>query len=151
MLGELNTSHFGFNTFGQEDSEYYGSRTLETGILFSKDNPFTVSKIVSKSPADVTGKNIRIGDELVAVNGKIIDKKLNRESYFSEPSIDNEMHLTFKRNNETINLNIHPISSGRLRTLLYDEWVANNQSYTCLLYTSPSPRDQRGSRMPSSA
>ena len=25
------------------------------------------------------------------------------------------------------------------------------QSYACLLYTSPSPRDQRGSRMPSSA
>ena len=25
------------------------------------------------------------------------------------------------------------------------------RSYTCLLYTSPSPRDQRGSRMPSSA
>ena len=25
------------------------------------------------------------------------------------------------------------------------------QGYTCLLYTSPSPRDQRGSRMPSSA
>ena len=24
-------------------------------------------------------------------------------------------------------------------------------SFTCLLYTSPSPRDQRGSRMPSSA
>ena len=28
---------------------------------------------------------------------------------------------------------------------LYDEYS------TCLLYTSPSPRDQRGSRMPSSA
>ena len=25
------------------------------------------------------------------------------------------------------------------------------QAYVCLLYTSPSPRDQRGSRMPSSA
>ncbi len=25
------------------------------------------------------------------------------------------------------------------------------RSYICLLYTSPSPRDQRGSRMPSSA
>ena len=25
------------------------------------------------------------------------------------------------------------------------------QDYSCLLYTSPSPRDQRGSRMPSSA
>ena len=28
---------------------------------------------------------------------------------------------------------------------------AVEQLYTCLLYTSPSPRDQRGSRMPSSA
>ena len=31
-------------------------------------------------------------------------------------------------------------------TQLYDSWYCN-----CLLYTSPSPRDQRGSRMPSSA
>ena len=29
--------------------------------------------------------------------------------------------------------------------------VTDTGSYTCLLYTSPSPRDQRGSRMPSSA
>ena len=27
----------------------------------------------------------------------------------------------------------------------------DTMAYTCLLYTSPSPRDQRGSRMPSSA
>ena len=27
----------------------------------------------------------------------------------------------------------------------------NSAAYICLLYTSPSPRDQRGSRMPSSA
>ena len=34
-----------------------------------------------------------------------------------------------------------------------DEFVVHLKSYTvpCLLYTSPSPRDQRGSRMPSSA
>ena len=29
--------------------------------------------------------------------------------------------------------------------------VSQIHRYTCLLYTSPSPRDQRGSRMPSSA
>ena len=29
--------------------------------------------------------------------------------------------------------------------------VEANAGWTCLLYTSPSPRDQRGSRMPSSA
>ena len=30
-------------------------------------------------------------------------------------------------------------------------FVHGSRVYTCLLYTSPSPRDQRGSRMPSSA
>ena len=30
-------------------------------------------------------------------------------------------------------------------------WDVSHQGYVCLLYTSPSPRDQRGSRMPSSA
>ena len=29
--------------------------------------------------------------------------------------------------------------------------ASNNRNGNCLLYTSPSPRDQRGSRMPSSA
>ena len=29
--------------------------------------------------------------------------------------------------------------------------IIPNTLHTCLLYTSPSPRDQRGSRMPSSA
>ena len=29
--------------------------------------------------------------------------------------------------------------------------VQKDEVYNCLLYTSPSPRDQRGSRMPSSA
>ena len=30
-------------------------------------------------------------------------------------------------------------------------WIVNRDDIICLLYTSPSPRDQRGSRMPSSA
>ena len=33
----------------------------------------------------------------------------------------------------------------------FDEDRENDKLYCCLLYTSPSPRDQRGSRMPSSA
>ena len=37
-------------------------------------------------------------------------------------------------------------------SLATDGLVAEReQGITCLLYTSPSPRDQRGSRMPSSA
>ena len=33
----------------------------------------------------------------------------------------------------------------------HSEYDTFREFYTCLLYTSPSPRDQRGSRMPSSA
>ena len=42
---------------------------------------------------------------------------------------------------------VSPFDSGaRRHTSFASVWV-----YPCLLYTSPSPRDQRGSRMPSSA
>ena len=37
------------------------------------------------------------------------------------------------------------------RFLSFVETEIRDESYLCLLYTSPSPRDQRGSRMPSSA
>ena len=35
--------------------------------------------------------------------------------------------------------------------LFENRYVTGHAINTCLLYTSPSPRDQRGSRMPSSA
>lgn len=129
MLGELNTSHFGFNSSGKEDDPYYGSKTSATGILFSQDNPYQVARIVSKSPVDITGKDLKVGDVLTHVNGVAVDATTNRESYFSEPSMDDELQLTFKRNGKDIKINIHPTSSRTLRGLLYDEWVATNQSY----------------------
>ena len=41
------------------------------------------------------------------------------------------------------------LGSENDRKRLYDK--AKSEIISCLLYTSPSPRDQRGSRMPSSA
>ena len=38
-----------------------------------------------------------------------------------------------------------------LKMALYSELKKDLEVLPCLLYTSPSPRDQRGSRMPSSA
>ena len=50
-------------------------------------------------------------------------------------------------------LEIHKIlvvdDDVRLRTLL--QRFLEEQGYSCLLYTSPSPRDRTRSRMPSSA
>ena len=129
MLGELNTSHFGFRSFGQEENTFYSTKTMATGIEFSNDNPFVVEGIVKDGPMDVQGKNIRRGDRLIAVNGIPVDNNLNREYYFVQPSIDKELTLTFDRSGTKNKVAVHPISSNRLRGLLYDEWIDTNQEY----------------------
>ena len=57
---------------------------------------------------------------------------------------------------KTLNLNFgpqHPAAHGVLRLILQldGEIVEKADPHICLLYTSPSPRDISGSRMPSSA
>ena len=44
-----------------------------------------------------------------------------------------------------------PNISSIVGQMYKDDGKIKDAAYTCLLYTSPSPRDQRGSRMPSSA
>ena len=64
---------------------------------------------------------------------------------FGEIGIDNE--LIIKTEEEMIEL-----SNGCICCSINGELVeAIEKLINCLLYTSPSPRDQRGSRMPSSA
>ena len=52
---------------------------------------------------------------------------------------------------ETENSNTTFSTDKRLNAVPRDENVETRTTPSCLLYTSPSPRDQRGSRMPSSA
>ncbi len=129
MLGELNTSHVRFNSNGKEEKTIYKTKSLATGVIFSKDDPFRVERILSDGPADIRNKDILKGDKLIAVNGNKVDPKKNREFYFTQPSMDTEIELTFLRNGREFSTNIHPISSRRNSNLLYDEWVDANQSY----------------------
>ncbi|OGS71236.1 MAG: peptidase S41 [Flavobacteria bacterium RIFCSPLOWO2_12_FULL_35_11] len=129
MLGELNTSHFGFTSNGKEEEVYYGTKTLGTGILFKNKEPYVIERIIKQGPTDITGKNIKMGDKLVAVNGIKIDENKNREKYFSAPVFENEISLTFERNGTQFSVYVHPVSSTVLRDLLYDEWQDENQNY----------------------
>lgn len=125
MLGELNSSHQGFNTNGDEEKVDLSSKTMETGIIFENENPYTVKYIVKRTAADRKGINIRPGDVLVKVNDELIDKNTDRDYYFSKPSVDKEMKLSFTRAEKTYQVKIHPQSS--LFINLYDEWIDNNQ------------------------
>lgn len=129
MLGELNTSHVGFYSSGKEEEKFYGTRSMAIGVLFDQEQPYTVRQVVANGPADVTGKDIRPGDVLVAVNGERVNPAENRERYFAKPSMDEEISLTFARSGQERTVKLHPVSSFEQRELLYDAWQERNQQY----------------------
>ncbi len=127
MLGELNTSHIGFSSFGSEEQVFHGSTTLATGILFEPDEPYVVQRTVRNSPAFRSDVSVEPGDRLIRVNGTDVDPAMNRESYFSFPSSINEVTLTFSRGNSEFDLTLEPVSFFAVRNLLYDEWMHERQ------------------------
>jgi tricorn protease len=129
MLGELNTSHFGFSSNGEEEKGYFGTRSMNAGIVFDEENPFVVNRTLKHSPADLEPIPVKPGDKLVAVNGVKIDLTKNREFYFAGPAMAEELILTFDRKGEKVTLKVHPASSSAMKTWLYDEWMDQNEAY----------------------
>lgn len=125
MLGELNSSHQGFGTSGDDETIVLQNQTMETGILFEEENPYTVKRIIRRSAAGKKGIDILPGDVLVKVNDVEVDKQVDRNYYFTLPSRDKELKLTFSRGTQTIAVKIHP--QATLFNNLYDEWIDNNQ------------------------
>jgi tricorn protease len=127
MLGELNSSHLGFSSSGEEEDTYYSLRSAETGIVFDKDEPFTVSRVVTRSPLDNTASPLQKGDVLVAVNGQKVNPDKNRNEYFSFADMPEELTLTLNRDEDRFDVKVHPIRSRSFNSLLYDEWIHSKQ------------------------
>ncbi|HSC55494.1 MAG TPA: S41 family peptidase [Phnomibacter sp.] len=125
MLGELNSSHTGFSSNGDDIKPPFASSTMETGIVWDEANPFKVKRIIKRSAADKKDIDILPGDELVVVNDVLINKDTDRSFYFTQPSADKEMVLRFKRGDKEKEVRIHPQSG--LSNLLYDEWIDSRQ------------------------
>ena len=83
------------------------------------------------------------GDESKCIwaNSQILDQMVECGEIESYTQPNNSKKTTWFQTNFFTN-------SQSITAKLYDHFTMNN---FCLLYTSPSPRDQRGSRMPSSA
>ncbi len=125
LLGELNSSHQGFGTFGEDENTPLKSVTMETGIVYEENDPYKVKYIVKRSAADRKDINIKAGDELLKVNDVTVAKETDRNFYFTHPSLDKELKLVFKRGAQSFEVKLHPQSS--LFNNLYDEWVDKNQ------------------------
>ena len=90
-----------------------------------------------------------LDDNFIPLRIKVTDKDGERKSVFVTISADNDFsfggYTNDERNdaNDHLTLNLPMGSNCRISV--------EGFSKTCLLYTSPSPRDRTRSRMPSSA
>jgi tricorn protease len=125
MLGELNSSHQGFSTFGDDENIPLTSVTMETGILFESGKPYSVKYVIHNSAADKKDIDILPGDELVKVDGEPVDKSMARDIYFTLPSLDRELQMSFNREGKEFEVKVHPQTN--LYGSLYDEWIENNK------------------------
>jgi tricorn protease len=125
MLGELNSSHQGFSTFGDDEKIALASSTMETGIVFENNDPYKVKYVLQQTAADKKEVELLKGDELVKVDDVAVDKSTDRNFYFTKPSNDKELKLTFSRAGKLFDVKIHPQFS--VIDDFYDEWIDNNQ------------------------
>ncbi|MFR9504257.1 MAG: S41 family peptidase [Rikenellaceae bacterium] len=125
MLNELNSSHLGFTTSGSDEDILNKKRSYYTGVIFDNSDPYIVDYIINDSPADKVGVDIQRGDRLLAVNGKRVDEKQNRDFYFTSAAPINEVELTFSRAGNEYNINLHTFSGSSMKDLLYYEWEDN--------------------------
>ena len=72
---------------------------------------------------------------------KVVEKLLSTPILAEDPQIAQDLEIVVKDMIELLGHH-HPLSNDRLTLKRF---------LVCLLYTSPSPRDMRRSRMPSSA
>jgi tricorn protease len=128
LLGELNTSHFGFYSNGDEERTKQRVRSVDLGVEFTADDPFKVARVIAKGPADRKDIDLQVGDRITAIDGVPTVAGSNREEMLARPSIDQELELSVARTQvqgQVVESKVllHPASSGRMRTLRYDEWV----------------------------
>ena len=146
-------------------------------LVFSKPNEKGEGKLykVLKSDSSVSGEVEKVDDNWFKVKDKEeyihkkhlkVTKELKDDVVISEPSTYDVKNVDFdikagsiignagkyaKKNSKWYNaahLEVFTADS-RFESFLKNE--KEDGENACLLYTSPSPRDQRGSRMPSSA
>ena len=127
MMGELNSSHYGFSTYGSDEKTYYKTTTASPGIVFNNQHPYIVDHVITGDCADLPEIDIQKGDELISVDGVKTDNNQNREYYFMRSEIPDEMVLGFRRGSKTFKVKIHPSSAGQTREHLYDQWIDANR------------------------
>ena len=121
--------------------------TVELGERASKKIPVILERQLSFAPEHQLQAPIQIIPDSITINGP---SELLAE-YISWPTTLLALSNLKSTINRPVTLQANTRSQIALSTSVVQVNIPIEQFTDCLLYTSPSPRDQRGSRMPSSA
>ena len=134
-------------------SQTLTNKTFESCVLSGSNN--TISNIPNTA---LVNSGITVNGSTIALGGTVITPDNN--TTYSVSTLDGSSHarkilrLTSGGNaGAGVDDDITLVAGTNMTISRSGEELTFASSYvdTCLLYTSPSPRDQRGSRMPSSA
>ena len=126
--------------------------TNEVRFLVDASNNDNQSWYDVSNPLTLTGSLINDGDAVTVSNNPVCPLVLNVYDTSNVMLVDGEDACP----DRSQGLDLFAGEQITFDSLAWDmktgdgDWLVSG-TYTCLLYTSPSPRDQRGSRMPSSA
>ena len=138
MLGELNASHMGFfggrgggrRGRGGGGNDSWRNTTAHFGLRYDSDfkGPgLKVKDVIFDSPAWQQRSRVNVGDIILSIDGTDVDPAMELTEVLNGP-LDRDIELKVKdAEGETRTVSIRPISYGRARSLLYDQWIRDNR------------------------
>ena len=138
QVSDVSLANIGFSAFRSELNDILGAiNTSHIGT--SAPGSIAQGTIWIDTSAGATGWVLKLYDGAVHISLGTINSTANTVDW-------TDSSVTFDIVNDT-----SPQLGGNLDTNSHNIIIDDAHYISCLLYTSPSPRDQRGSRMPSSA
>jgi len=138
MLGELNGSHLGFtpSIAGPVETDTPRKREHPTAHLGARFDPshlgpgLKVRDVLPESPSDKAKSRLKAGDIILSIDGTRVDPSMDLTQVLNGP-LDRDIQLVVQRakddGSEELNLSLRPIPYGRLRPLLYEQWLETNR------------------------
>ena len=109
-----------------------------------------IDPVLNECLEDIQAETQRAG-EIIRTLRRLIRRDNPQKTSVDLNAIAGQAIQLLKRDSRVLNFNIE-LNQGEIPRVPADRvQIAQVLVNFCLLYTSPSPRDQRGSRMPSSA
>ena len=124
-------------------------------VVLLDENGVPVDTVMTDMDGNFVFEGVEPGDYTVVTEDPTDSQSVSDEDTTPEdandgdPTVDNTIEVTLDPGEDDENNDFVDELLGNIRGNVSED--TNNDDVGCLLYTSPSPRDKRQSRMPSSA